>query len=99
MEIVGVPIERNGGERFHRIGSIAAVKLAEVHSQYRVLQLCKNSVADIFVERHAAAKGGTRRDHARTEHRVGYPLLKGTEQGGEHFRRVLTVAVQERDKI
>ena len=75
------------------------MKLRELRAEHPVLETGQHLVADPFVERHAASARGPFVDHARAEDRVRFTGEKRREQRRQFFRRVLTVAVDERDDV
>ena len=64
VEVVGVALERNRTQRVDAVSAVAAVPLAEVGADHRVLEPGEHLVADELVERHPAAARGARFHHA-----------------------------------
>ena len=99
MEIVRVPLEGNLRERLHGIQPVAAVKLAELRAEQRVLKLREHLIADPFVERHPAFERVGFVDHPRAKHGVRFLSQKWFYQLRQLLRRVLPVAVDERHDV
>ena len=99
MKILRVPLERNLRQRAGRVEPVAGMKLREPGAEHPVLEIGQDLVADPFVERHAAGAGGAFVDHARTEDGFGFAVDQRPEEGGKFFRRVLAIAMDERDDV
>ena len=99
MEVVRVQLERHLCERGDRIDAVARMKLAERRAEHAVLEPAQNSVADELVQRHAAAARAAFLEHPRSEHCVGAALAQRPDEIRKTLRRVLAVAVDQRDEI
>src|SRR5712692_934451 len=99
MEIVRISFERNLCERTRGIKPIAGMKLREVCAEHVILKCGENLIADPFVKRHSAPASGALVDHARTENGVRLAAHEWVEQLRQLFRRVLTIAMNQRDNI
>ena len=76
------------------------MELAERCAQHDpVLEPAQDAIADELVERHAAAQGAALLEHARSEHGIGFAVAQRPHEIGKAFRRVLAVAVHERDEV
>ena len=75
------------------------MKLTETGAQQLVFDPGQDLVADELVKRHPAAARAGRREHARTENRGCLAGAQRLQQCGQAFRRILAVAVNERDKV
>ncbi len=99
VEVVRVQVERDRAERLRRVHAVAGVELAEVRPEQLVLEAAQDLVPDELVERHAAAEGASLGHHPGAEHGVGLAVAERAYEIGEALRRVLPVAVDERDVV
>ena len=95
VEPVAVADERQVGQCRHPVGAVARVPLAQPDAGDHVLGAGQDPVADVLVQRHPAAAGPARVEHARAEHRIDAIVGERRQEIGHLLRRVLTVAVQQ----
>ena len=82
------------------VRAIAAVKLREVEAQQPIFEDGKNSVADVFIQRHAALeRAAVGLHHARAEDRIGLAASRSGVQMRQNLRRVLPVAMQQHHDV
>src|SRR5438552_818230 len=64
-----------------------------------ILERRENAVADELVERHSTLEGIGPWDHARAEDNISFADAQWFNEGWQHFRSILSVAVQKRDEV
>ncbi len=95
VEIVGHVIEVDARQGVQIICAVAAVELRQIQPQRAILENREDTVADIFIERHAALqRSAIRLHHARSENGVRFTRHDGMVNMRENFGRILAVAMQ-----
>ena len=94
VEPIGVLLERDPLERFHRVGPVPRMKLGELGTEGGVLELGKDPVAYDLVERHAARAGRSLDHDPGAEHGIGLAVHQRGDQVGHRLRCVLAVPVE-----
>src|ERR1700730_11805482 len=75
------------------------MELGQFGLEHEVLEASQDLVADILIEWHPSAAGGSLKDQARPHDRIALPPLQGTDDILEALRCVLAVAVEHDDDV
>src|SRR5512132_2449316 len=99
VKVIGVAVEWQLLKRRHRINSIPGMKLTQVCPQQPILKRSEDFIADQLIERHTALARRPSVEHSRAEHGIGSPLIERLQKLRQHLRRILAVAVKQRNEI
>src|SRR3954447_4745983 len=99
MKDVAVEMKGNPPQRSGRVDSIARMPFAQVRAQQPILNCRENPVSDELVERHAAPPCISFFDHPRPDDGVRLSGGKRLDELRQALRRVLPIAVNQRDEI
>ena len=99
VKAVGIEVEGNPPQRVRAVEAITGMEFAQPRAEQPVLQKGQHAIAGEFVERHAALARAAAGQHARSHHRVGAAIQQRLQQGGQQFRRVLAVAMDQGDDV
>jgi len=97
-EVVAVFAQGKARQDFAAEGAVAGVVFGELDAEEEIFKRGEQAVGDVFVERHAAAKGGAS-DDAGAEDNIVNAVGDHAGHGGDEQGRVLVIGVKHDDDV